>query len=165
MALMRTVRAEIAYDGARFFGWQRQDGFDSVQAAVEGALAALLDTLVTVHGAGRTDRGVHALRQVAHFHVHTRLDDNRLRHALNAHLVEGVVINRLETCRDDFHSRFDACGKRYVYRVVTTRFRPPLMRDYQHWVNLPLDLVAMREAAGRMVGEHDFAAFGNAGSE
>ncbi len=162
---MRTVRAEIAYDGSRFHGWQRQDGFDSVQAAIEEALASLLDTLVTVHGAGRTDAGVHALRQVAHFHLETRLDDDRLRHAINAHLVGGVVVNKLETCPDDFHARFDARGKRYLYRVVTTRFRPPMWRDHQHWVNSPLDAGAMRDAAARMVGHHDFVAFGNAGSE
>jgi len=162
---VRTVRAQIAYDGSRFYGWQRQDGFESVQGAVEDALAALLDTLVTVHGAGRTDTGVHALRQVAHFHVDTRLDDDRLRHALNAHLTDGVVLQRLETCRDDFHARFDARGKRYVYRVATTRFRPPLLREHQHWVNVPLDLAAMRDAARRMVGRHDFVAFGNTGSQ
>ena len=161
---MRTVRAELAYDGSLFCGWQRQDGFPSVQAAVEDALASLLDTLVTVVGAGRTDTGVHALRQVAHFHVDTRLDDDRLRHALNAHLAGGVVINRLETCRPDFHARFDARAKRYLYRVATTRFRPPFGRDHQHWINRPLDLRAMRDAARRLVGRHDFAAFGNAGS-
>ena len=162
---MRTVRAEISYDGSRFHGWQRQDGFASVQGAVEDALACLLDTLVTVQGAGRTDTGVHALRQVAHFHVDTRLDDERLLHALNAHLVEGVTLNRLETCHDDFHARFDARGKRYVYRVATTRFRPAMGRQYQHWVNIPLDRAPMEAAAARMVGRHDFAAFGNAGSQ
>ncbi len=162
---MRTVRARISYDGSRFHGWQRQDGFASVQGAIEDGLASLLDTLVTVHGAGRTDTGVHALGQVAHFHVDTRLDDDRLRHALNAHLTDGVVIDRLETCRDDFHARFDARSKRYLYRVATTRFRPPFLRHHQHWVNVPLDLERMRDAARRMVGRHDFAAFGNAGSE
>ncbi len=162
---MRTVRTQISYDGSRFYGWQRQDGFDSVQGAIEEALTALLGTPVTVQGAGRTDTGVHALRQVAHFHVDTRLDDDRLRHALNAHLVPGVVIDRLETCRDDFHARFDACGKRYLYWTATTRFRPPFAGELVHWVRDPLDLDAMRAAAARMVGTHDFAAFSNAGSE
>lgn len=64
---LRNVRIEVAYDGSRFYGWQRQDGFESVQAAIEDALAELLDTVVVIHGAGRTDTGVHALRQVAHF--------------------------------------------------------------------------------------------------
>jgi len=161
---MRNVRFEVAYDGSRFFGWQRQDGFESVQGALEEALATLLDTVVSVQGAGRTDTGVHALRQVAHVHVDTRLDDDRLRHALNAHLPEGVIVRRLETCRDDFHSRFHATGKRYLYLTATTRFRPPFGRAFCHWVAQPLDRRSMAAAARVLEGRHDFKAFGNTGS-
>ena len=161
---MRNVRCEVAYDGSRFYGWQRQDGFESVQGALEEGLAALLDTVISVQGAGRTDTGVHALRQVAHFHVDTRLPDERLRQALNAHLPDGVVVRRLETCRDDFHSRFDAVGKRYLYLTATTHFRPPFLRAHCHWVPWPLDRRAMQAAALALEGTHDFAAFGNAGS-
>jgi tRNA pseudouridine38-40 synthase len=161
---MRNVRFQVAYDGSRFFGWQRQDGFDSVQAALEEAIAAATGQTVTVHGAGRTDTGVHALRMVAHAHVDTRLDDDRLRHAINAHVAEGVVVPRLETCRDDFHARFDALSKRYLYVVATTRFEPAIGRAYQHWTNYALDLGLMRRAARDLVGTHDFKAFGNAGS-
>jgi len=162
---MRTVRCEVAYDGSKFFGWQRQDGFESVQGALEEALDSLLGQVISVQGAGRTDTGVHALRQVAHFHVDTQLADDRLRHALNAHVAEGVVVRRLETCRDDFHARFDAAGKRYLYIVATTRFRPPLGIPYVHWSNRVLDLEAIRAAARVLEGRHDFKAFGNAGSE
>jgi tRNA pseudouridine38-40 synthase len=162
---MRNVRVELAYDGSKFFGWQRQDGFRSVQAALEEALNGLLGEVVCVHGAGRTDTGVHALRQVAHFHVDTRLDDDRLRHAIQAHLDRTVVVNRLETCRDDFHARFDARAKRYVYFVRTSRFRPPFGTAYTHWVNQPLDLAEMRRGARAFLGRHDFRAFGNTGSE
>jgi tRNA pseudouridine38-40 synthase len=161
---LRNVRALIAYDGSKFFGWQRQEGFDSVQEAIEDALAVLVGDRVVVQGAGRTDTGVHALGQVAHFHVDTRLDDDRLRHALNHHLRAGVVIRRLETCRPDFHARFDARGKRYLYRVATARFRPPFGRDYAHWVRDPLDLAALRAAARELVGTHDFRAFATSGS-
>ncbi len=161
---LRNVRIEVSYDGSLFYGWQRQDGFVSVQAAIEDALAELLDTVIVIHGAGRTDTGVHALRQVAHFHVDTRIEDDRLRHALNAHLPKGVAIRRAETCRDDFHARFDAKGKRYGYLVQTTRHRPVLGAQYLHWEPIPLDRLAMEEAARRIEGERDFAAFGNAGS-
>ena len=147
---MRNVRALIAYDGSRFFGWQRQDGFRSVQQALEEALEALAGDPVVGHGAGRTDTGVHALGQVAHVHLDTRLDDDRLRHALNFHLEEGVSVLRLETCRDDFHARYDARGKRYAYCVATGRFRPPFGRGYFHWVCDPLDLVAMRAPERRV---------------
>lgn len=161
---MRNVRILIAYDGSKFFGWQRQDGFLSVQEALEEALLSLLGTAPIVRGSGRTDTGVHALGQVAHFHVETRLEDDRLRHALNAHLVDGIVVRRLETCRDDFHAQYDAVSKRYAYVVWTERFRSPFLGAHAHSVPDPLDLPSMRQAARELVGEHDFSAFASAGS-
>jgi tRNA pseudouridine38-40 synthase len=161
---MRNVRILVAYDGARFCGWQRQDGFESVQQALEEALLAATGQRATVHGAGRTDTGVHAAGQVAHFHVGTRLDDDRLRHALNAHCPAGVVVRAAETCADDFHARFSARSKRYAYHVVTTRFRPAIGAQHAHWTSWPLDVARMRRAARALVGRHDFAAFGNTGS-
>ncbi len=161
---MRNLRALIAYDGSQFYGWQRQEGFISVQETLEIALETLLSAHVVVHGSGRTDTGVHALGQVAHFHAETALSDDRLRHALNAHLPEGVVVRRLETCADDFHAQFQSCGKRYAYRVVTTRFAPPFGRAYTHWVRDPLALEPMRAAARELVGRHDFASFATSGS-
>ncbi|MEZ5978891.1 MAG: tRNA pseudouridine(38-40) synthase TruA [Planctomycetota bacterium] len=158
------MRARIAYDGSRFFGWQRQDGFDSVQQALEEAVESLTGTAVVVHGAGRTDTGVHAIGQVANFHTDTRLDDNRLLHALNAHLVPGVAVTALETCRDDFHARFDARGKRYLYHVLTSAVRPPFAHDLSHWVREPLDLDAVRTAARALEGRRDFSALASAGS-
>ena len=162
---LRNVRIEVSYDGSRFFGWQRQDGFESVQQSIEEALAELLDTVVVIHGSGRTDTGVHGLRQVAHFHMDAdRIDDDRLRHALNAYLPRGISVRRAETCADDFHARFHATGKRYAYIVQTTRHRPAIGPEFVHWERSPLDGMSMREAAKRMEGERDFAAFGNVGS-
>lgn len=161
---MRNVRMELTYDGSQFFGWQRQDGFETVQQALEEGLVSLLGQSYCVQGAGRTDTGVHALAQVAHCHLDTPLDDDRLRHAWNAHLMDGVVINRLETCPDDFHSRFSARGKRYLYVTSTTRFRSPIGRAHSHWTNRPLDLGTMRQAGALLVGRHDFVAFSNSGS-
>jgi len=161
---MRNVRALIAYDGSKFYGWQRQEAFYSVQAAIEDALTALTGERIGVHGSGRTDTGVHALGQVAHFRIDTKLDDDRLRHALNFHLGEGVALRRMETAPDDFHARFSSIGKRYMYVVATTRFRPPFGPKLSHWVPQPLDLEAMRAAARALLGRHDFGAFANAGS-
>jgi tRNA pseudouridine38-40 synthase len=107
---------------------------------------------------------VHALRQVAHMHLDSRLDDDRLRHAINAHVAEGIVVRRAETCRDDFHARFDASSKRYLYVVLTTRFAPPFGAQYFHWTHYPLELEPMKRAARALVGTHDFKAFGNSGS-
>jgi tRNA pseudouridine38-40 synthase len=161
---MRNVRILVAYDGSKYFGWQRQDGFDSVQQRIEEALHGLVGERAVVQGSGRTDTGVHALGQVAHFHVATRLDDDRLRHALNGNLPESIRIRRAETCAPDFHARFDAVSKRYLYLVATSRFQPPFARELAHWTYEPLDLAAMRAAAALLVGKHDFRAFGNTGS-
>ena len=161
---MRNVRILVAYDGSRFHGWQRQESFDSVQETLEHAVLSLTSNSVRVHGAGRTDAGVHALGQVAHFHVATALDDDKLRHGLNAHLPEGVVVRRLETCADDFHAQFHARGKRYGYRVETARFRLPFAPHYSHFVRDPLDLARMREGAARFLGRRDFAALATSGS-
>lgn len=161
---MRNVRLLVAYDGARFYGWQRQDGFDSVQQSLEEAVLGATGQRATVHGAGRTDTGVHALGQVANLHVDTRLDDDRLRHAVNAHLPDGVVVREAETCADDFHARFSAVSKRYAYQVVTSRFAPAFGASHAHWIAWPLDVARIRRAASALVGRHDFAAFGNTGS-
>ncbi len=161
---MRNVRIQIAYDGSKFFGWQRQDGFASVQQTIEEALHALTGLQASLQGAGRTDTGVHALGQVAHVHVDTRLDDERLLLALNAHLPESIVVRRLETCREEFHARFSARSKRYAYLTATTRFAPPFGREYCHWTPHPLDLAAMRTAADGLLGRHDFRAFASSGS-
>ena len=162
---MRNVRLQIAYDGSRFFGWQRQDGFESVQGALEAAFACLTGETVSVQGSGRTDTGVHALRQVANVHVQTELADDRLRHGLNAHLPESVVVRRLETCADAFHARFSAIGKRYAYVAATSRFQPALGRAYAGWERSALDFDAMRAAARDLLGTHDFRGLCSTGSE
>ena len=161
---MRNLRLLCCYDGSAFFGWQRQDGFPSVQEALEDAVMGVSGQSVVVHGSGRTDTGVHALGQVASFHLETPLDDDRLRHALNAHLPPAARILRLETCADDFHPRFHAIWKRYLYLTFTTRFRPPMLHEHGHWLRASLDAERMRRAARVLEGRHDFAAFGNSGS-
>jgi len=161
---MRNVRILVAYDGARFFGWQRQDGFESVQETIEEGLEAFLHRPVVVHGAGRTDTGVHALGQVAHFHVDTPLDDNRLRRALNAHLPPDVVVRALETCPAEFHSRFHARGKRYLYLIWTDAEPSPFVRGRAWAVRGVLDVDAIRRAAAHLVGEHDFTSLASSGS-
>ncbi len=162
---MRNVRMQIAYDGSRFFGWQRQDGFASVQEQLEDSIDDLLGERVTVHGSGRTDTGVHALRQVASCHVSTDMPDDRLRHALNFHLPGHVVVRRLETCADDFHARFSATGKRYLYLTMTSRFRPPFGHDFAHWTCQVLDFEAMERAGRALCGKHDFRGLCSVGSE
>ncbi len=161
---MRNVRLLVAYDGSAFFGWQRQDGFDSVQQRLEEGLHALTGIHASVQGAGRTDTGVHGLGQVAHVHVDTRLDDDALLRAWNAHLPRTVVVRRLETCAVDFHARFSAVSKRYLYLIVTTRVPPPFGGAHFHWTPSRLDFPRMRGAAEALLGRHDFRSFSSSGS-
>lgn len=162
--MVRNIRILVAYDGSRFFGWQRQAGFDSVQSALEDALLAVTGESITVRGSGRTDTGVHALGQVAHFHIDTALSDNRLWHALNANLVRGVSVRALRTAPADFHAQMSAIGKRYGYVIETGRFQSPFTRGRVAFVRGELDLGAMRRAAPAFVGEMDFSAMASAGS-
>jgi tRNA pseudouridine38-40 synthase len=156
---MRTVRLELTYDGSLFAGWQRQAGFRSVQQCLEEAVARLTGEATTVHGSGRTDAGVHALRQVAHFRTGSVLPRERILPGLNSWLPEGITVRSVVDAPEGFHARFSATGKRYVYRMVVSRLRPALLRDQRAWIPYRVDVGPMREAARLLLGEHDFAAF------
>ncbi len=161
---MRNIRIRVAYDGSKFFGWQRQEGFISVQEALEDAIDAVAGQHATVYGSGRTDTGVHALGQVANFHVDTPIEDYRLRGALNAHLPAGAVVKDVETCADEFHAQGSAHGKRYMYVIRNSSCRPVHGIKLTHWTPKPLDFEAMRCAAPAFVGEHDFSSMASSGS-
>ncbi|MGE3172945.1 MAG: tRNA pseudouridine(38-40) synthase TruA [Planctomycetota bacterium] len=156
---MLTCLLTIAYDGTRYAGWQRQLGEDTVQQRLEEALAVIFGGRVVVEGAGRTDAGVHALAQTAHVVLPRPFEPRRLLPALNGNLPPDVAIRAVRPVPAGFHARFCATGKRYLYRCITSRLRPALGRGHFHWVRRPLDLDAMRRAAGALVGRHDFAAF------
>jgi len=162
---LRTIRLTVAYDGTGFVGWQRQETGDSIQGLIEDALAKIEGNVVTLHGAGRTDAGVHALAQVASARIAAPLDDGTLRRALNANLPPTIRINRVDTVPDDFHARFSALGKTYEYRIWNGPAMPPFTRLYAWHVPQPLELSAMDEASRSIVGEHDFAAFQGTGSK
>ncbi|MBK8976482.1 MAG: tRNA pseudouridine(38-40) synthase TruA [Planctomycetes bacterium] len=149
----------IAYDGAGFAGWQRQEGFDSVQERLEDALGNLVGEAVVVHGAGRTDAGVHALGQCAHIRLPRAFACEELLRAINGHLPETVRVHGCRRVSADFHARFAAIGKRYVYRCIVSRVLPVFGRGRFHWIRRAVDLDAMRSAARALVGEHDFAAY------
>jgi tRNA pseudouridine38-40 synthase len=159
---MRTVRLTIAYDGTEYVGWQRQDTGPSIQGCLEEALSRIDGRAVTLHGAGRTDAGVHALGQVASARMHTPLADTRLARALNAHLPEAIRVVHLATVPDDFHARFSARGKTYEYRIWNGPVLPPFLRLYTWHRSFPLDVALMQQAADATLGAHDFAAFRSA---
>jgi tRNA pseudouridine38-40 synthase len=161
---MRTIKLTVAYDGTDFVGWQRQGKGVSVQGLIEEALSAIDGAPVTLHGAGRTDAGVHALAQVATARIASPIEDWQLTRALNAHLPESVRVTGLSTVPDEFHARFSAVSKAYEYRIWNARTLPPFIRLYAWHVIEPLNVSAMRDAAAAIVGEHDFAAFRSARS-
>ena len=159
MISMQNYKLVLAYDGTDFRGWQRQPEERTVQGAVEEAIFKITRKRTAVHGAGRTDAGVHALGQAADFGSATRLAESDLFRALNAVLPWDVRIISLEKARPDFHARKCAKSKIYQYRIVRSRQVSPFDFRYAlHWP-YPLDLRAMRAAAPLFVRRADFTAF------
>jgi len=157
---MTRFKLTLEYDGAAFVGWQRQDNGPSVQQALEEAVTAFCGERATVHGAGRTDAGVHALGQVAHLDLEKPTTAETLRDAVNAHLKPApVAVLNAEVAAADFHARFSASERRYLYRIVNRRPPLALERGRAWWVPRPLDAAAMHAAGQVLVGKHDFSSF------
>ena len=158
----RKFKLVIAFDGTAYAGWQVQKIGTGVQEKVEAALAQLYPCRPRLHSSSRTDTGVHALGMVAHFSVpraEDRLPPRKLVLALNAWLPADIRVLEARRARPDFHARFDATGKQYRYFVWNHPAMNPLLRHTAWHVPRKLDLAAMREAARRLCGRHDFRAF------
>lgn len=157
---MPRYRLTVEYDGRDFVGWQRQDNGPSVQAALEKAIGAFCGHDVAVFGAGRTDAGVHATAQTAHVDLEKAMPADKVRDATNFHLkpLPVAVLSAVEV-DDDFHARFSAIGRRYVYRIVNRRAPLTYLRGRAWHVVPPLDAAAMHRAAQALVGRHDFTTF------
>lgn len=149
----------IAYDGTAYAGWQVQPGHVTIQGAIEEAIEATSGKKVKLHGSGRTDRGVHARGQVAHFDLETRMTPRSMLFALNSRLPPDIRVLSCARAADDFHARRTAHSKEYRYRVFNGTVLQPCERLYAVQVHRPLDLALLREGARRFVGEHDFRAF------
>jgi len=157
---MARFRLVVEYDGTPFVGWQRQDNGPSVQAALEDAVFKFCNERVNVFGAGRTDSGVHALGQVAHFDITRDAPPDTVRDALNFHLRPAPVsVLSAEQVDIDFHARFSATRRDYLYRIVNRRAPLALERHRAWQVLVPLDAEAMHAAAQALVGKHDFTSF------
>ncbi|MCA1815730.1 MAG: tRNA pseudouridine(38-40) synthase TruA, partial [Acidobacteria bacterium] len=160
-------RLTIQYDGTDFAGWQRQarGGERTVQGELEDALALLEGERVALHGAGRTDAGVHAEGQVASVRLRREWEPERLRAAINGNVGRDVRVFAVERAAEDFHARFSAKGKTYRYRIFNEQFVSPFFVRYAHHEPRALDAARMRECAALFVGEHDWAAFSSAQAE
>lgn len=159
------VRFTLEYDGANYSGWQLQSGQDSVQARIEAALAQVFGEKIRVYGAGRTDAGVHALGQVASARLPRAFEAAELKRALNALLPPDIAVLDAAEAPADFDPRRAARSRLYEYRVLNRPCRSAFEYRYAWFVPKPLDLAAMNAAAGRFIGEHDFAAFRTLGSD
>lgn len=157
---MTRYKLTIEYDGSPFQGWQAQENGPSVQSAIEAAVFAFCGEETRVHGAGRTDAGVHALAQVAHIDIAKETDAEVLCGALNFHLVpQPVAILRAEKVSDDFHARFSATARHYRYVIINRRARLALDGRRAWQVTRPLDVSAMQEGSRFLLGKHDFTTF------
>lgn len=157
---MPRYRLTIEYDGTPFAGWQIQKGERSVQGRLVEAIHAFTGETVRVTGAGRTDAGVHAAGQVAHFDLERPRDPFVVREAINHHLrPDPIVVREAVEAASDFDARFSAMKRHYRYRILCRRAPPALDRDRVWWVPRPLDAAAMTEAARPLVGLHDFTTF------
>lgn len=156
---MPTIKATIEYDGAAYAGWQRQPGRPTIQEAVEAAVRSIAQADIPVIAAGRTDAGVHALGQVISFTSDKPLAPDEWLRALNALLPEDISVRSVEPVADGFHARYSAVGKLYEYRILNRPCRSALERRRTWHIYGRLDLDAMREAAGHLVGRHDFSSF------
>jgi len=163
---MRYFKLTIAYDGTDFHGWQIQANKPTVQGEIVGVLCRLTQENVQLPGAGRTDAGVHALGQVASFRTQSALSAGEFQRALNALLPPTIRIVAAEETGPDFSARWSAKGKVYRYRLYRGKVVPPLLWPYVLHYPFPLDEEAMKEAAAKFVGLHDFSSFAaSTGSE
>lgn len=159
---MRTYKLTLAYDGTNYAGWQVQPNGTAVQEIVERAVERIFGVKARVHGSGRTDAGVHAFGQVAHFQIpaaKARIPLKNLRRALNGVLPPDVRVLKVANAPPEFHARFSAKAKTYRYQIFCGEVMDPFLRLYALHSPRPLGVTVMRRAARVLVGRHDFAAF------
>ena len=161
---MRRIHLIVEYDGTNYAGWQRQSNAMTVQEKLEIAIRKLTGETVNVSGASRTDAGVHALGQSAHFDTESRIPADKFSFALNTMLPPDIRVTRSEEADSEFHSRFSGKGKRYRYLIHAAPHASALGRLTRAHVIYPLDVEKMRAEASDLVGTHDFAAFAASGS-
>ncbi len=157
---MRNFKVVLQYEGTRYQGWQRQESTENtIQGKIEQLLSKMTGCKVEIQGSGRTDAGVHAVGQVANFHIDTDKTPHQVMEYMNFYLPEDIAVVSIEEMGERFHSRLNAKGKTYCYRVLNTAVPHVFDRRYVHVVTEKLDIEAMRKAASYLVGTHDFKAF------
>lgn len=157
---MRNICLKITYEGTRYQGWQKQETSDNtIQGKFEALLSRMCGEEITIQGSGRTDAGVHALGQIANFHTHSAMTTEEMLTYMNQYLPEDIAVVEVTEASQRFHSRLNAKGKRYSYRIWNSSIPNVFYRKFAHTVPEQLDLDDMREAAVYLLGEHDFKSF------
>jgi len=161
---MRNIKLLIEYDGTNYQGWQVQPKGPTIQGVLEEKLGLLTGQPVQLFGSGRTDSGVHALGQVAHFKTQNRMDIRTIHRALNSLLPHDIVIQKVEEVDEGFHARKHSKSKVYEYRILNRNLRSAFHRGYVWYIPQKLNLMEMKKAAQGLVGEHDFSSFRSVGT-
>jgi tRNA pseudouridine38-40 synthase len=161
---MRTIKLLIEYDGTNYQGWQVQSKGSTLQGVLEEKLSSLTSEKIDLLGSGRTDAGVHALGQVAHFKTKSQLDVPTIQRALNSLLPSDIVIQKIEEVDEGFHARKQSKSKTYEYRILNRNIRSAFYRKYAWHIPQTLNIREMRKATRSLMGEHDFSSFQSVGS-
>jgi tRNA pseudouridine38-40 synthase len=164
MVLARNIRLVLSYDGSDFSGWQVQPGLRTIQETVEIALETILKKKIRIHAAGRTDAGVHAFGQVASFFSDSSIPADALLRALNSMLPLDIAVMDVQDAGPDFHPRYSAKSKTYMYAINISPVRNPMFSRYVLHIKEALNIDAMADAANLFLGEHDFASFMGVGT-
>ncbi|MCP3944450.1 MAG: tRNA pseudouridine(38-40) synthase TruA [Desulfobacteraceae bacterium] len=154
----------IEYDGTSFFGWQRQKKEKTIQGELESALGHILNQKIHIRGSGRTDAGVHALGQVAHFHANTQLDPMSLKKGLNSLIKDPIVIRECSITDETFHAQYHTKSKEYNYYILNRTDPCAIGASYLWQIKKPLDIARMNQCCDLITGVHDFKSFENTGS-
>ena len=155
---MHTIKLTIEYDGTNYHGWQIQPGFTTIQGIFQESLSKILGKATKIYGAGRTDAGVHARGQVAHFYLQKYFPLEILHRAINATIPNDLVVRKIEEVPSSFHAQYSAKGKEYRYYILNQSVRSAFYKKHALFIPFVLDCDQMKEALSHLVGTHDFFA-------
>ena len=157
---MKNIKLKIAYDGSRYYGWQRlKDNEQTIQGKLESVISEMVHSPIEIIGSGRTDAGVHAMDQIANFHTDSTMTLKEMHHYINKYLPQDIAVKEILQVPDRFHSRYHAKSKKYIYYVWNHFIHSPFHRKYSYHLPKELDVPLMKEAAAKFIGTHNFIGF------
>ncbi|WP_303862706.1 tRNA pseudouridine(38-40) synthase TruA [Alkalibaculum bacchi] len=157
---MRNIKLKIAYDGSRYYGWQRlKDNDQTIQGKLESVISEMVQSHIEIIGSGRTDAGVHATGQITNFHTDSKMTIEEMHHYINRYLPQDIVVKEMVQASERFHSRYHVKSKKYTYYVWNHFTHSPFHRKYSYHLPEELDVPLMKEAAEKFIGTHDFIGF------